>query len=83
MRETLLLELARIEAALDDPEHLALDEAYTESLQRQIRALTERADRMIASYRHHSLIDQKFPAKFIPAELGDRAGIIGSALLVQ
>ena len=40
-------------------------------------------DRMIASYRHHSLIDQKFPAKFIPAELGDRAGVIGSALLVQ
>jgi glucokinase len=40
-------------------------------------------DRMVASYRHHSLIDQKFPAKFIPAELGDRAGIIGSALLVQ
>ena len=39
-------------------------------------------DRMIASYRHHSLIDQKFPAKFIPAELGDRAGIIGAALLV-
>lgn len=39
-------------------------------------------DRMIASYRHHSLIDQKFPAKFIPAELGEHAGIIGAALLV-
>ena len=40
-------------------------------------------DRMIASYRHHSLIDQKFPAKFIPAELGDRAGVIGAALLAK
>ena len=39
-------------------------------------------DRMIASYRHHSLIDQKYPAKFIPAELGGRAEIIGAALLV-
>ena len=39
-------------------------------------------DRMIASYRHHSLIDQKFPAKFLSAELGDRAGVIGAALLV-
>ena len=40
-------------------------------------------DRMIASYRHHSLVDQKFPAKFISAELGERAGVIGAALLVQ
>ena len=39
-------------------------------------------DRMIASYRHHSLMDQKYPAKFLPAELGERAEIIGAALLV-
>lgn len=39
-------------------------------------------DRMIASYRHHSLMDQRYPAKFLPAELGDDAGIIGAALLV-
>ncbi|MDO4865290.1 MAG: ROK family protein [Clostridia bacterium] len=39
-------------------------------------------DRMIASYRHHSLIDQMYPAKFLPAELGERAEIIGAALLV-
>ena len=39
-------------------------------------------DRMIASYRHHSLIDQKYPAKFLPGELGDRAEVIGAALLV-
>ena len=40
-------------------------------------------DRMIASYRHHSLVDQKYPAKFLAAELGERAGIIGAGLLVQ
>lgn len=39
-------------------------------------------DRMIASYRHHSLMDQKYPAKFLPAELGSDAGTIGAALLV-
>jgi len=39
-------------------------------------------DRMVASYRHHSLIDQKYPAKFLPGELGDRAEVIGAALLV-
>ena len=39
-------------------------------------------DRMVASYRHHSLIDQKYPAKFLPAELGERAETIGAALLV-
>ena len=39
-------------------------------------------DRMIASFRHHSLMDQRFPARFIPAELGEHAGMIGAALLV-
>ena len=40
-------------------------------------------DRMIASYRHHSLMDQRYPASFIPAELGERAGIFGAALLAK
>ena len=39
-------------------------------------------DRMIASYRHHTLSDQKYPAQFLPAELGDKAEMIGAALLV-
>ena len=39
-------------------------------------------DRMIAAYRHHSLIDQHYPAKFIPAKFGDRAGMYGAALLL-
>ena len=40
-------------------------------------------DRMIAAYRHHSLMDQKYPAKFLPSELGHRASLIGAALLVK
>ena len=39
-------------------------------------------DRMVAAYRHHSLMDQKYPAKFIHGELGPRASLIGAALLV-
>ena len=40
-------------------------------------------DRIVASYRHYSLMDQKYPAHFIPAGLGDNAGMIGAALLVE
>lgn len=40
-------------------------------------------DRMIAAYRHHSLMDQKYPARFIPSALGDRASLIGAALQVK
>ena len=39
-------------------------------------------DRIIASYRHYSLMDQKYPAQFLPTELGNDAGLIGAALLV-
>ena len=40
-------------------------------------------DRMIAAYRHYSLIDQRYPARFIPAAFGDRAAMYGAALLVE
>ncbi len=40
-------------------------------------------DRIIAAYRHYSLMDQRFPAQFLPEELGDDAGMIGAALLVE
>ena len=40
-------------------------------------------DRMIAAYRHHSLMDQKYPARFIPSALGADAGLIGAALQVR
>lgn len=39
-------------------------------------------DRMIAAYRHHSLIDQHYPARFIPARFGDKGGMYGAALLL-
>ena len=39
-------------------------------------------DRMVAAYRHHSLMDQKYPASFLPGELGSRASLVGAALLV-
>ena len=40
-------------------------------------------DRMIASYRHYSLVDQRYPAQFIPAKFGDKAGMYGAALLLS
>ena len=40
-------------------------------------------DRIMAAYRHYSLMDQRFPAQFLPEELGDDAGMIGAALLVE
>lgn len=39
-------------------------------------------DRIVASYRHYSLMDQKYPAQFLTTELGGNAGMIGAALLV-
>lgn len=39
-------------------------------------------DRMIAAYRHYSLNDQHYPARFIPAKFGDHAAMVGAALLL-
>lgn len=39
-------------------------------------------DRMIASYRHYSLMDQHYPAQFAAARFGDQGGMYGAALLV-
>ena len=39
-------------------------------------------DAFIAAYRRYSLTEPYFPAKFLQAELGDKKGIIGAALLV-
>ena len=39
-------------------------------------------DRIVAAYRHYALMDQKYPARFLPTELGYDAGLIGAALLV-
>ena len=40
-------------------------------------------DRIIAAYRKYSQMDYRYPAEFLPAELGDNAGMIGAALLVK
>lgn len=40
-------------------------------------------DRIIAAYRHYSLNEQRYPARFIPAELGDNASLYGAALLIN
>jgi len=40
-------------------------------------------DRIVAAYRHYSLMDQKYPAQFLSAQLGDTAGMLGAALLVE
>ena len=40
-------------------------------------------DRVIAAYRHHSLMDQKYPARFLESQLGSRASMIGAALTVK
>ena len=37
----------------------------------------------IAAYRRYSQMDYRYPAQFLPAELGDNAGMIGAALLVK
>lgn len=40
------------------------------------------ADMIISAYRRYSQMEIKYPARFIPAELGDNTGMIGAALLV-
>ena len=40
-------------------------------------------NRIIEAYRRHSQMEYKYPAKFLPAELGDNTTMIGAALLVK
>ena len=40
-------------------------------------------DRIVAAYkRYASQMELRYPAEFLPAELGDNTGMIGAALLV-
>lgn len=48
LREKIIYEVAFIESALDDPEHISLDE-YPERLQEQIRPMKEELEKLIAS----------------------------------
>ena len=47
-----------------------------------IKLGNEFVQRIIAAYRRYSLTEPYFPSIFLKAELGDRTGIIGAALLV-
>ena len=38
--------------------------------------------KIIQSYRRYSLTESRFPSSFLKAELGERAGVIGAALLI-
>ena len=40
-------------------------------------------DMIVNKYRRYSQMELKYPAHFLPAELGDNTGMIGAALLVQ
>lgn len=48
LREEILYEIAFIESALDDPEHISLD-GYTESLSIKVKKIRERLEKLIAS----------------------------------
>ena len=45
--------------------------------------VTRAFNRYVAAYRHHSLMDQKYPARFIPSALGGASSLIGAALQVK
>lgn len=40
-------------------------------------------DRIISTYRHYSPMDERYPARFLPAKLGELGGIYGAALLIE
>ena len=57
MREKILYEIAFIESALDDPEHISLD-GYPERLGDVVKGLCGRLDRQIASFREGRIIKE-------------------------
>lgn len=48
LREEIIYEIAFIESALDDPEHISLD-GYEERLQEKMKSVLERVDKLISS----------------------------------
>ena len=57
MRETILHEVARIEAALDDPEHLSLD-GYPEEISPKLEEMAGQMDRLLASFDNGRLVKE-------------------------
>lgn len=57
LREEIIYEIAFIESALDDPEHISLD-GYTERLTEKIEALLKSLDKLIATADNGKLIKE-------------------------
>lgn len=57
LRQSILYEIAYIESALDDPEHISLD-AYGERLSDQMKPVKEEIDRLIASFDNGSILKE-------------------------
>ncbi len=57
IREDLLYNIAYIEAGLDDPEHIDLDE-YQETLVSKIKEIISRVDKLISSYDNGKIIKE-------------------------
>ncbi len=57
MREAIIYEIAFIESALDDPEHISLD-GYTERLQKKVTGLLKRLNRLISTADNGKLIKE-------------------------
>ena len=57
IRETVLYELAFIEAALDDPEHYSLDN-YTDELKDKIKNVIKELEVLLKSYNNGRIINE-------------------------
>ena len=57
LREEILYEIAFIESALDDPEHISLD-GYTESLSIKVKKIRERLEKLIASANNGKMMKE-------------------------
>ncbi|MEG1847424.1 MAG: tRNA uridine-5-carboxymethylaminomethyl(34) synthesis GTPase MnmE, partial [Lachnospiraceae bacterium] len=57
MREDILYEIAFIESALDDPEHISL-EGYPNQLRQKVRILIEEINKLICSYQNGKILSE-------------------------
>lgn len=57
LRDEIIYEIAFIESALDDPEHISLD-GYTEKLESKLSILSERIEKLIATAENGKLIKE-------------------------
>ena len=57
LREEIIYEIAFIESALDDPEHISLD-GYEEHLQEKMNSILKRVDKLIASANNGKMLKE-------------------------